>query len=94
METGERLVGKLILCGTPIGNLEDVTLRLLRTLQEADVVACEDTRRTRKLLSHHGISVKELVTYNDQNERRRADELVQQIARGRRVALVTDAGMP
>ena len=87
-------MGKLILCGTPIGNLEDVTLRLLRTLQEADVVACEDTRRTRKLLTHHGISVKELITYNDQNERRRADELVQQIARGRRVALVTDAGMP
>lgn len=84
----------LILCGTPIGNLEDVTLRLLRVLSEADVVACEDTRRFRKLLTHHGLTVRELVTYNEQNESRQAEKLVKRIARGDDVALVTDAGMP
>ncbi len=87
-------MSKLVLCGTPIGNLEDVTLRLIRTLQEADVIACEDTRRTRKLLSHHGIKPKSLCVYNDQNERRQAKELLSTIAHGRSVALVTDAGMP
>jgi len=86
--------GKLILCATPIGNLEDVTLRLLRVLGEADVVACEDTRRTRKLLSHHGIQVARLVTYNEVNEQRKAPELMQTIQRGSVVALVSDAGMP
>src|SRR3712207_4561091 len=57
----QRMPGKLILCATPIGNLEDVTLRSLRVLAEADVVACEDTRRTRKLLTHHGVQVRKLV---------------------------------
>jgi 16S rRNA (cytidine1402-2'-O)-methyltransferase len=90
----EAMVTKLILCGTPIGNLEDASERLIRTLREADIVACEDTRRTRKLLSHFGIQVKDLVTYNDQNERRRGTELLQHISRGRTVALVSDAGMP
>jgi 16S rRNA (cytidine1402-2'-O)-methyltransferase len=94
VETGEPLMASLILCGTPIGNLEDVTLRLLRVLAEADVVACEDTRRFRKLLTHHGISVRELVTYNEQNERRQSAALLQRITRGHDVALVTDAGMP
>lgn len=88
------MMGGLILCGTPIGNLEDVTLRLLRVLGEADVVACEDTRRFRKLLTHHGVTVKDLVTYNEQNERRQAEVLLRRIARGETVALVTDAGMP
>lgn len=86
--------GKLVLCATPIGNLEDVTLRLLRVLAEAQVVACEDTRRTRKLLTHHGVQVARLVTYNEANERRRAPELLQMIQRGATVALVSDAGMP
>ena len=84
----------LILCGTPIGNLEDVTLRLLRVLGEVDCVACEDTRRTRKLLTHYGISVRDLVTYNEQNERRRGDELLRRMQLGQTVALVSDAGMP
>lgn len=88
------MTGKLILVGTPIGNLEDTTPRSLRTLEEADVVACEDSRRTRKLLSHFGTTVRELVVYNEGNERRRADELVARIEKGATVALVSDAGMP
>jgi 16S rRNA (cytidine1402-2'-O)-methyltransferase len=87
-------VSPLVLCGTPIGNLEDSSARLVRTLKEADVIACEDTRRARKLLSHHGITAKRLVTYNEQNERRRAKELVDGIERGETVALISDAGMP
>jgi 16S rRNA (cytidine1402-2'-O)-methyltransferase len=86
--------GRLVLCATPIGNLEDVSLRLLRTLSEADVVACEDPRRTKKLLTHHGVMVRSLVVYNDGNERARAPELVERIRAGRMVALVSDAGMP
>ena len=84
----------MILCGTPIGNLEDMSPRAVRTLEEADVVACEDTRRTRKLLSHFGIRPRALVVYNEQNENRKAEELVAAIAGGRTVALVSDAGMP
>lgn len=87
-------MGKLILCGTPIGNLEDMSPRAVRVLSEADVIACEDTRRTRKLLSHHGIAARSLVVYNETNERRRATELVATIASGRTVVLVSDAGMP
>jgi 16S rRNA (cytidine1402-2'-O)-methyltransferase len=86
--------GKLVLCGTPIGNLEDAPPRLLSTLERADVIACEDTRRTRKLLTHFGISARDLVSYNEANERRRADELVKRIVGGSTVALVSDAGMP
>lgn len=86
--------GKLVLCATPIGNLEDVTLRLLRVLAEADVVACEDTRRTRKLLTHHGVQVRRVTSYNEANERRRGPELVELIRKGSLVALVSDAGMP
>ena len=87
-------MGKLILVGTPIGNLEDTSPRALRTLEEADVVACEDTRRTKKLLSHFGTRVRDLVVYNEGNERRKAEELVERIAKGATVALVSDAGMP
>lgn len=87
-------MSKLILCGTPIGNLEDITLRALRVLSEADVIACEDTRRARKLLSHHGIETPDLVVYNDTNERRKAREILDMIKRGRTVVLVSDAGMP
>ena len=85
--------GRLIVCPTPIGNMEDVTLRTLTTLREADVIACEDTRRTGKLLERFGVSGK-LVSYNEQNERKRAGELVQEMVDGANVALVSDAGMP
>lgn len=87
-------MGKLILVGTPIGNLEDVSPRALRTLAEADIVACEDSRRTRKLLTHTGTEVRELVVYNEGNERRKAEQLVARIEKGATVALVSDAGMP
>jgi 16S rRNA (cytidine1402-2'-O)-methyltransferase len=86
--------GKLILCATPIGNLEDITQRALRVLGSADVVACEDTRRTRKLLNHFSISARDLVSYRESNERRSTPELVQRIKRGETVVLVSDAGMP
>ena len=83
----------LIVCPTPIGNLEDVTLRVLAALREADVVACEDTRRTRMLLDRYGVGG-ELVSYHEHNERERAGELVAQMRDGAVVALVSDAGMP
>lgn len=87
-------MAKLILCGTPIGNLEDMSPRAIRTLEEADVIACEDTRRTRKLLTHFGIRARSLVVYNEGNEARKAPDLVATIQAGRTVALVSDAGMP
>lgn len=87
-------MGKLILVGTPIGNLEDMSPRGVRALEEADVVACEDTRRTRKLLSHFGIHARSLVIYNEGNERRKASELLAAIRAGRTVVVVSDAGMP
>jgi len=85
--------GRLVVCPTPIGNLEDVTLRVLSALREADAVACEDTRRTRVLLERYGVSAK-LVPYHEHNERRRARELVERMSGGETVALVSDAGMP
>ena len=85
--------GRVVVCPTPIGNLEDVTLRVLAALRSADVVACEDTRRTRVLLERHGISAP-LVSYHDHNERRRAGELVARVRAGQTVALVSDAGTP
>lgn len=86
--------GRLLVCATPIGNLEDVTLRVLRVLGEADLVACEDTRRTRTLLQRHDVSAKELIAYHEHNERRRLAELLERIRAGATVALVSDAGMP
>jgi 16S rRNA (cytidine1402-2'-O)-methyltransferase len=83
----------LIVCPTPIGNLEDVTLRVLSALREADVVACEDTRRTRTLLDRYGVNAK-LVSYHEHNEEQRAAELVERMRAGATVALVSDAGMP
>ncbi|HEX8926176.1 MAG TPA: 16S rRNA (cytidine(1402)-2'-O)-methyltransferase, partial [Terriglobales bacterium] len=83
----------LIVCPTPIGNLEDVTLRVLSALRDADLIACEDTRRTRTLLDRYGVS-SELLSYHEHNERERAAELVAQMERGQSVAVVTDAGMP
>jgi 16S rRNA (cytidine1402-2'-O)-methyltransferase len=85
--------GTLYLVGTPIGNLEDITLRALRVLAEVDLIACEDTRHTRKLLSHYKIS-KPLVSYHEHNERERATELIDKLVAGLSVALVSDAGMP
>jgi len=85
--------GRLVVCPTPIGNLEDVTLRVLSALREADLVACEDTRRTRTLLDRYGVSAK-LVSYHEHNEEKRAAELVTRMREGATVALVSDAGMP
>jgi 16S rRNA (cytidine1402-2'-O)-methyltransferase len=85
--------GRLVVCPTPIGNLEDVTLRVLAALREADLVACEDTRRTRVLLDRYGVSGT-LVSYHEHNERQRAAELVGRMREGQTVALVSDAGMP
>jgi 16S rRNA (cytidine1402-2'-O)-methyltransferase len=82
-----------VVCPTPIGNLEDVTLRVLAALREADVVACEDTRRTRVLLDRYGVTAP-LVSYHEHNERERAGELVKRMRAGDTVALVSDAGMP
>jgi 16S rRNA (cytidine1402-2'-O)-methyltransferase len=85
--------GRLVVCPTPIGNLEDVTLRVLAALRDADVVACEDTRRTRVLLERYGVQAS-LVSYHEHNERERAAELVERMSAGGVVALVSDAGMP
>jgi 16S rRNA (cytidine1402-2'-O)-methyltransferase len=85
--------GRLVVCPTPIGNLEDVTLRVLAALREADVVACEDTRRTRVLLDRYGVKAR-LVSYHEHNERSRAGQLVERMRDGETVALVSDAGMP
>ncbi len=85
--------GRLVVCPTPIGNLEDVTLRVLSALRDADVIACEDTRHSRRLLDRHGISAS-LVSYHEHNERSRADDLVARMQGGQTVALVSDAGMP
>lgn len=85
--------GRLIVCPTPIGNLEDVTLRVLAALREADVIACEDTRRTGVLLERYGVDGT-LVSYHEHNERARTDELVARMREGATVSLVSDAGMP
>jgi len=83
----------LYLVATPIGNLEDITLRALRTLKECDVVAAEDTRRTGQLLKHFGLS-KVLLSYFQFNEARRSEEILERLRQGEKVALVTDAGSP
>ena len=85
--------GTLYLVATPIGNLEDITLRALRTLKECDVVAAEDTRRTGQLLAHFGIS-RPLISYFRFNEARRSEEILERLGRGEKVAVVTDAGSP
>jgi len=86
-------IGCLYLVATPIGNLEDITLRALRILKEADQIACEDTRHTQKLLNHYNIA-KPLVSYHEHNEMTRAPELVVAMEEGAQIALVSDAGMP
>jgi 16S rRNA (cytidine1402-2'-O)-methyltransferase len=91
--TGSGAAGRLVVCPTPIGNLEDVTLRVLSALREADVIACEDTRTTKVLLDRYGVSV-ERVRYDAHTERRVAPRLVERMRNGTVVALVSDAGMP
>jgi len=85
--------GRLFLVGTPIGNLEDITLRAIRTLKEVDFIACEDTRQTQKLLNHFEIRTPTL-SYHEHNEMTRAPELVIKLEEGNSIALVSDAGMP
>lgn len=91
MKAGARLA--LYLVATPIGNLEDITLRALRVLKEVDLIACEDTRQTQKLLNHYAIATR-TTSYHEHNEAAKAAELVKQMEDGASIALVTDAGMP
>src|SRR5881392_539339 len=83
----------LAVCATPIGNLEDVTLRVLDELRAADVILCEDTRHTRVLLERHGIAAR-LLSYHEHNEAKRTAELLPRLVAGERLALVSDAGLP
>src|SRR6184192_795487 len=83
----------LAVCATPIGNLADITLRVLDELRDADVVLCEDTRHTRVLLDRHGISAR-LLSYHEHNEGKRTAELLPRLLAGERMALVSDAGLP
>jgi len=87
------MTGRLFVCATPIGNLEDVTLRLLRVLSEVNLIAAEDTRRTRKLLNHHGVKGN-LISYYEHNENTQLPYILEQLGRGNSLALVTDGGMP
>jgi 16S rRNA (cytidine1402-2'-O)-methyltransferase len=93
MKPEERRPGILYVVSTPIGNLEDITLRALRVLREVDLVAAEDTRRTRQLLTHYGIR-KPLISYHEYNRRMRGRTLLQGLREGKSIALVTDAGTP
>ena len=95
MSAGESQESKpaLFLVGTPIGNLEDITLRALRILKDFDLIACEDTRQTQKLLTHYNIATP-TISYHEHNEMTRSAELVKKLEEGAQVALVTDAGMP
>ena len=86
--------GALVLIGTPIGNLGDLSPRAVEELARADVVACEDSRRTGRLLQHAGVRARALLVVNDHNEAQRVGEVLTRLARGERVAVVTDAGMP
>jgi 16S rRNA (cytidine1402-2'-O)-methyltransferase len=88
------VAGALVLIGTPIGNLGDLSPRAVEELARADVVACEDSRRTGRLLQHAGVRARALLVVNDHNEAQRVGEVLTRLARGERVAVVTDAGMP
>jgi 16S rRNA (cytidine1402-2'-O)-methyltransferase len=92
-DAAQHRTGVLYVVGTPIGNLEDITYRAVRVLREAELIACEDTRHTRKLLDHYGIEGK-LVSYHEHNEAQRAEELVRKLLDGKSIAQVSDAGMP
>lgn len=93
MTPAAKPAGMLFLVGTPIGNLEDITFRALRTLKEADLIACEDTRRTQQLLTHYKIKTP-TISYHEHNELTRAAELMIELEQGSHIALVSDAGMP
>jgi 16S rRNA (cytidine1402-2'-O)-methyltransferase len=93
MVSGEKNRGVIYLVATPIGNLEDITLRALRILKEADLIACEDTRQTQKLLNHFSITTP-TVSYHEHNEAQRAKELADKAEQGKVIAVVSDAGMP
>ena len=84
----------LYLVATPIGNLEDITLRALNTLKEVDIIACEDTRNTQKLLNHYDITNKKLISYHEHNEDKSSEKIIEYLENGYNIALVTDAGMP
>ncbi len=86
-------MGKLYICGTPIGNMEDVSIRLLKTLRKVDLIACEDTRHTIKLLNRYKIK-KPLISYHEHSNKSREDYILQKLAEGENIALVSDAGMP
>lgn len=92
-QEGRKVKPALYLVATPIGNLEDITLRAIRVLHDVDLIACEDTRQTQKLLQHYHINTK-TISYHEHNELTRAAELVLDLEKGISVALVTDAGMP
>src|SRR5688500_17245880 len=85
--------GTLYLVATPIGNLQDITFRAVEVLRTVDVIACEDTRHTRKLLNHYRIS-NNVISYHEHNEHERAEELAERLVRGESVAVVSDAGTP
>ena len=85
--------GKLYLCGTPIGNLEDITFRAIRILKEVDFIACEDTRHTIKLLNHFEIKTK-MISYHQHNEEKSSEYIINNLIEGKNIALVSDAGMP
>ncbi len=85
--------GKLYVVATPIGNIKDITLRALEVLKDVDLILCEDTRRTKQLLSHYGIG-NELLSYNEHNERERIPVILKHLSDGRKIALVSDAGTP
>jgi 16S rRNA (cytidine1402-2'-O)-methyltransferase len=93
MTGAEAAAGRLVVCPTPIGNLQDITLRALQALGEADAIACEDTRHTRVLLERHAL-LTPLLSLHEHNERARAGELVERIGAGQTIALVSDAGTP
>lgn len=90
----DTIQGKLYIVATPIGNLEDVTLRALRVLKEADIILCEDTRMTQRLLKHYGIAGKRLAAYNEQRSGVRAEKVIAWLEQGKNIALVSDAGTP
>ena len=87
------MIGELYIVATPIGNLEDITLRAIKTLEQVDIVAAEDTRHTLKLLNHLNIT-KPMISYHRHNEEIKTDELVNKLLEGKNVALVSDAGTP
>lgn len=92
-ELGEFMEGTLYICPTPIGNLEDITIRTIEVLKEVDLIAAEDTRHTLKLLNHYGIK-KPLTSYHEHNIREKGNYLINQLKEGKSIALVSDAGMP